>query len=128
MQVRVLLPQLTLTRWVTRALNFMNTLLTGGINLTKIPKELLRKDKNGNIWLNIATWIRGEIINKEPDQYGNIASIQISQTKEQREAKESKIYIANLKEADKKEIEQTFIIGGSKFDSKAYNDFENLPF
>ena len=100
----------------------MNTLLTGGINLTKLPKELLRKDKNGDIWLNIATWIRGEIINKEPDQYGNIASIQISQTKEQREAKAPKIYISNLKEAEKKQPEQTFISGGSKFDT------ESLPF
>ena len=65
----------------------MSKLLTGSIELTKIDKAKI-VEKNGRKWLNIAVWI-----NDNKDQYGNIASIQISSKKD-----EPKIYIGNLKE------------------------------
>ena len=65
----------------------MSKLLTGSIELTKIDKSKI-VEKNGRKWLNISVWI-----NDEKDQYGNIASIQISAKKD-----EPKIYIGNLKE------------------------------
>ena len=55
----------------------MNKFLNGGINLSKIPKEAITTDKNGNKWLNITVWL-----NETPDQYGNSGSVQINQTKE----------------------------------------------
>jgi hypothetical protein len=36
-------------------------------------------------------------VNDTADQYGNIGSIQVSQTKEQRDAQEKKQYIGNFK-------------------------------
>jgi hypothetical protein len=78
----------------------MSKLLSGSINLSKIDKtKIISTDKNGNPFengskfLNIVVWI-----NDEPDQYGNNASIQISQSKEEREAGAKSIYIGNLKE------------------------------
>ena len=65
----------------------MSKLLTGSIELTKIDKSKI-VEKNRRKWLNISVWI-----NDLKDQYGNIASIQISTKKD-----EPKIYIGNLKE------------------------------
>jgi hypothetical protein len=48
--------------------------------------------KNGKHYLNINVWVNDQV-----DQYGNQASLSISQTKEQREAKEKRVYIGNLK-------------------------------
>lgn len=101
----------------------MNTFFNAGLNLSKIPKEAITTDKNGNKWLNVTIWL-----NENVDQYGNSGSIQINQSKEQRDAKAPKVYIGNLKAPEKKQAEQTFISGGSKFDSKANNDFQDLPF
>ena len=74
-------------------------MLSGSINLTKIDKtKIVSTNKegkpfdNGAKYLNVVIWL-----NDEADQYGNNASIQISQTKEQREAGEKAVYIGNLK-------------------------------
>ena len=74
-------------------------MLTSAIDLNKIDKsKIITKDKNGNPfkngakYLNIVQWI-----NDEPDQYGNHASIQIAQTKEEREQNIKPTYIGNLK-------------------------------
>ena len=96
----------------------MNKFLTGGINLSKIPKEAITTDKNGNKWLNITVWL-----NENPDQYGNSGSIQINQTKEQRDAKDPKVYIGNLKAPEKKQ-EQVFVSGSTV--AQDYNS--DLPF
>ena len=75
-------------------------MLTGSIDLNKIDKtKIVSTDKNGNPfengakYLNVVVWL-----NDEADKYGNSASIQISQSKEEREAGVKAIYIGNLKE------------------------------
>ena len=87
----------------------MAKLLTGSINLSKIDKtKIISTDKNGNPFengskfLNIVVWI-----NDEPDQYGNNASIQISQSKEERESGVKSIYIGNLKQPQTRNNEPT---------------------
>ena len=76
----------------------MATLLTGSICLTDIPKEkITTSERNGKKYLNITVWL-----NDEPDTYGNHASIQVSQTKEDREGKAPKSYIGNLKRPEPK--------------------------
>ena len=67
-------------------------LINAGINVSKVPKSAIREDNNGNKWLNVDIWI-----NPDADDYGNHASINIQQTKEQRDAKEKKVYIGNGK-------------------------------
>jgi hypothetical protein len=87
----------------------MAKLLTGSIDLNKIDKtKIISTDKNGNRfengakYLNIAVWI-----NDETDKYGNTASIQISQSKEERESGVKAIYIGNLKEPQSRTNEPT---------------------
>lgn len=76
----------------------MATLLTGSICLTDIPKEkITTSERNGKKYLNITVWL-----NDEPDTYGNHASIQVSQTKEEREGGAKKAYIGNLKRPEPK--------------------------
>jgi hypothetical protein len=70
----------------------MSKLLTGAICLTDIPKEKIWKAKSGKQYLSINVWL-----NDDADSYGNHASIQVNQSKEEREAKEPKKYIGNLK-------------------------------
>ena len=71
----------------------MATLLTGSICLTDIPKDkITTSEKNGKKYLNVTVWV-----NHEPDTYGNHASIQVSQTKEERDGKAPRTYIGNMK-------------------------------
>ena len=84
-------------------------MLTGSIDLTKIDKtKIVSTDKNGNPfengakYLNVVVWL-----NDEADKYGNNASIQISQSKEEREAGGKAIYIGNLKEPQSRNNEPT---------------------
>lgn len=74
----------------------MSTLYTGSICVSDIPKEKLTQAKNGKLYLNLDLWV-----NDEKDQYGNIGSLSVRQTKEAREAKEKKIYIGNFKPLEK---------------------------
>jgi hypothetical protein len=71
----------------------MATFYTGSICLSDIPKEKITEAKNGKKYLNLTLWV-----NDTADQYGNIGSIQVSQTKEQRDAQEKKQYIGNFKQ------------------------------
>jgi len=100
----------------------MAKLLTGSINLSKIDKtKIVDRDKNGNPfennakYLNVAVWVNDEV-----DQYGNTASIQISQPKEEREAGVKATYIGNLKEPQSRNNEPT----SAKRESVA----DDLPF
>lgn len=74
----------------------MSQILNGSIDLNKIDKSQIKTvtKKDGSIgkYLDISIFI-----NDEEDQYKNIASISIGQTKEAREAKEPKVYLGNLK-------------------------------
>ena len=87
----------------------MSKMLTGSIDLNKIDKtKIVSTDKNGNPfesgakYLNIVVWL-----NDEADKYGNNASIQISQPKEERESGVKSIYIGNLKEPQSRNNEPT---------------------
>jgi hypothetical protein len=87
----------------------MSKLLTGSIDLNKIDKtKIVSTDKNGNPfengakYLNVVVWL-----NDEADKYGNNASIQISQSKEERESGVKAIYIGNLKEPQSRSNEPT---------------------
>ena len=63
----------------------MATLVTLGLNRDK----LVFNEKG---WANITV-----SINDDTNQYGQNAAVAISQTKEQREAKEAKVYVGNGK-------------------------------
>jgi hypothetical protein len=100
----------------------MSKLLTGSIDLNKIDKtKIVTTDKNGKPfenegkYLNIVVWL-----NDEADQYGNNASIQISQSKEEREAGAKAIYIGNLKEPQSRNNEPT--------SARAASIADDLPF
>jgi hypothetical protein len=89
----------------------MSKILTGSIDLNKIDKtKIVTTDKNGNPfengakYLNVVVWI-----NDEADKYGNNASIQISQSKEERDAGAKSIYIGNLKEPQSRNNEPTSV-------------------
>jgi|694.fasta_scaffold14321_12 hypothetical protein len=68
----------------------MSKLITLSIDVTAIPKEKITPHKNGKKYLAIDIWI-----NDEPNEWGNDVSANISQTKEEREAKAKKVYIGN---------------------------------
>lgn len=77
----------------------MAKMMYGSIDLNKIEKsKIITTDKNGNNfesgakYLNVVVWV-----NEQNDQYGNIASIQQSITKEEREQGVKANYIGNLK-------------------------------
>jgi hypothetical protein len=87
----------------------MSKLLTGSIDLNKIDKtKIISTDKNGNPfengakYLNVVVWVNDEV-----DNYGNKASIQISQSKEERDAGVKATYIGNLKEPQSRTNEPT---------------------
>lgn len=75
----------------------MAKFLTGSICLSDIAKEkVTTSEKNGKKYLNVVLYI-----NDQEDKYGNIASLQVGQTKEERERNEKKVYIGNFKESNK---------------------------
>jgi hypothetical protein len=87
----------------------MSKMLTGSIDLNKIDKtKIVDRDKNGNLFSNGAKYLNVVVwINDEADQYGNNASIQISQSKEERDAGVKATYIGNLKEPQSRNNEPT---------------------
>lgn len=96
-------------------------MITASICLTDIPKETITaSEKNGKKYLNIIIDTK-----KETDRFGNTHAISISQSKEQRERKENKVYIGNGKE---------YVYGGSKPAANTENStptneqVDNLPF
>lgn len=68
----------------------MSRLFTGSIDVTKIIKDKLYTGKKGT-YLNISVWL-----NDEPNEFGNIASIQQSTKRD-----EPKLFIGDLKEYKK---------------------------
>ena len=58
----------------------MSKLYNGSICLSDIPKDkVTTSEKNGKKYLNINVWVNDEL-----DQYGNIGSIQLSQSKDRK--------------------------------------------
>jgi len=66
----------------------MSKRLVGFINLTKCKQAKIFKNKAGDSCCNVVLWI-----NDTPDQWDNVASIQLQSGKD-----EPKVYIGNLKE------------------------------
>lgn len=102
----------------------MSKMLTGSIDLNKIDTtKIVTTDKNGNPFSNGAKYLNVVVwVNDEADQYGNNASIQISQSKEERDNKVKPTYIGNLKEY---QSQQNNTQSGP---SNNVVDDENLPF
>ena len=75
----------------------MSKLYSGSICVSEIPKDKLTTAKNGKLYINLDIWV-----NDTPDQYENIGSISVRQSKEEREAKSKKIYLGNFKPIEKK--------------------------
>lgn len=65
------------------------TIVNASLDLTKIPKAKIIKGKKGS-YINITMFVNDDV-----DQFGNNASIIVSQTKEERESKEPRIYLGN---------------------------------
>ena len=61
--------------------------------MDKIPTDAIVEGKKGR-YVNLSV-----VVNDELDAYGNQVSVAVSQTKEQREAKDKKTYLGNGKVA-----------------------------
>lgn len=68
-------------------------LINLSICLSDIPKDRIKLANNGKKYLSITVQDL-----KEADEYGNTHSLYYTQTKEEREAKEKRIYIGRGKE------------------------------
>ncbi len=70
----------------------MSTIINFSIEMTKAKQLSTFKSKNGKEYLNLTA-----IVEDELNDYGQDVSVQLPQSKEQREAKESKTYVGNGK-------------------------------
>ena len=68
----------------------MAGILKGNIDVTKIPKNKIYEGKKGK-YIGVVN-----SLNNEADQFGQHGSVTVDQTKEERDAKEPKIYLGNL--------------------------------
>lgn len=99
----------------------MSKLLNISLDVTKLDKNKLIKGSKGT-YANITV-----SVNDEDDQYGNNVSLWISQTKEEREAKESRVFLGNGKvvfDGDNKGTQQTKQPAAAKKEEA----FDDLPF
>ena len=69
----------------------MALILAASINLNEIPKDKIIIGKKGK-YLPISI-----TLNDELDQFGNQGPVIVSQSKEEREAKQAKTYLGNVK-------------------------------
>lgn len=70
----------------------MATFITASICLSDIPKDHIKIGNNGKKYLSVVI-----AENREPDMYGNTHFIAVSQTKEERDAKQKRVYLGNGK-------------------------------
>lgn len=68
----------------------MAQIISVSINLAKIDKRKIIDGKNGAKYYNLNV-----IVNDDFDQYNNNVQVTDSQTKQEREAKEKKVYLGN---------------------------------
>ena len=68
-------------------------MITISVCLTDLPKEAIQTGKNGKKYINLVCDKR-----KAESQFGETHTLYVSQTKEQREAKEDKVYVGGGKE------------------------------
>lgn len=104
----------------------MAKMLVGSIDLNKIDKnKIVKTDKNGQPFQNGAKYFNVVIwVNDETDQYGNIASIQESITKEERESGVKPTYIGNLKNIQGQNTNET----SSNVQTHETEEDDDLPF
>ena len=69
----------------------MASIISGNINLSKLDKSKIYEGKKGKYYPITV------VINNEVGEYGDSGYIMTEQTKEQREAKEAKSYLGNVK-------------------------------
>jgi len=69
----------------------MAGIIQASINLSNIPKDKVIEGKKGK-YLPITI-----TINDEADNFGNHGPVIVSQSKEERDSKESKVYLGNVK-------------------------------
>ena len=69
----------------------MASIISGNINLSKLDKSKIYEGKKGKYYPVTV------VINNEVGEYGDSGYIMTEQTKEQREAKEAKSYLGNVK-------------------------------
>ncbi len=69
----------------------MASIIKTSINLNNIPKDKIYSGKKGK-YLPITI-----TLNDELDQFGNQGPVVVEQTKEERDAKEAKTYLGNVK-------------------------------
>ena len=69
----------------------MASIIATSINLNEIPKDKIIIGKKGK-YLPITV-----TLNDEPDQFGNQGPVVVQQSKEEREAKQPKVYLGNCK-------------------------------
>jgi hypothetical protein len=67
----------------------MGAIINYSLRVDKLPKEKFIAGKDGAVYVNLTMSVNDET------RYGNNASIMISQTQEEREAKKSRTYIGN---------------------------------
>lgn len=72
----------------------MSAIISGSVSLEKLQEAAkgLEQHRNGNTYVPVTIFV-----NDDTDDYGNNASVQFSQSKEQREAKEPRTYFGNAK-------------------------------
>ena len=66
----------------------MSKLIKLSIDVTAIPKESIKPHTNGKKYVSVDCWVNDEV-----DRFGKDVSLNISQTKEERDAKTPKTYI-----------------------------------
>lgn len=69
----------------------MSAIVNFSLDLSKLPKEKMIKGKKGT-YINLSL-----SVNDETNQFGQNASVSVAQAKEEREAKQDKLYVGNGK-------------------------------
>lgn len=69
----------------------MSAIINYSIRVDKLPKEKFVAGKDGAVYLNLTMSVNDET------RFGNNASIYVSQTKEENEAKKQRSYVGNGK-------------------------------
>ena len=69
----------------------MSAIVNFSLDLSKLPKEKMVKGKKGT-YINLSL-----SVNDETNEYGGNASVIVAQSKEERDAKQKKLYVGNGK-------------------------------
>jgi hypothetical protein len=69
----------------------MSAIVNFSLDLTKLPKDKMIKGKKGT-YINLSL-----SLNDQTNQFGSNASVVVTQSKEEREAKQDRVYVGNGK-------------------------------